>query len=85
MAERTKCMDTGKVSFPSLMEARLAMFLLKWGYKRHRDENGKHLKHRQGRPVQRRVYYCIHCYGYHLTRWTKGDFRSYEEWKKEQR
>jgi hypothetical protein len=65
----TKCTATGKVIFSSLLEARLVMFNLKWGYRKHKDINGKRIKHRQGKPAQRRGYYCIHCGGYHLTKW----------------
>jgi hypothetical protein len=53
----TKCTATGKVIFSSLLEARLVMFNLKWGYRKHKDINGKRIKHRQGKPAQRRGYY----------------------------
>jgi hypothetical protein len=73
----TKCTATGKVIFSSLLEARLVMFNLKWGYRKHKDINGKRIKHRQGKPAQRRGYYCIHCGGYHLTKWKANEFNSY--------
>ncbi len=74
-----KCVATGKAVFASLLEARIVMFNLKWRFKRNRDESGKRIKHRQGRPVQRRAYYCIHCEGYHLTKWKESNFISYQK------
>jgi hypothetical protein len=73
----TKCTATGKVIFSSLLEALLVMFNLKWGYRKHKDINGKRIKHRQGKPAQRRGYFCIHCCGYHLTKWKTNEFNSY--------
>lgn len=74
-----KCVATGKVIFSSYLEARLVMYGLKWGYKRHRDVNGKRIKHRQGKPQQKRVYFCSHCNGYHLTKWDALDFKTYSD------
>ena len=84
MTNFKKCLATGKVSFETLIEARIAMFLLKWGYKRHRDIYGKRIKHRQGKPAQKRVYYCPDCDGYHLTKWNQKNFKSYSEWQKKE-
>ncbi len=72
-----KCAATGKVIFSSMMEARCVMFNLKWAYKIRKDINGKRIKHRQGRPVQRRAYICPYCEGYHLTRWKTNEFNAY--------
>lgn len=74
-----KCRATGKVIFASAQDARIAMFNLKWGFKKHKDLFGKRIKHRQGRPDQRRAYYCVHCDGYHLTKWKTRAFRHYRK------
>lgn len=81
-----KCMATGKAIFPSLLEARYVMFTMKRGYKRNTSESGRRIKHRQGKPAQRRAYFCPYCQGYHLTKWAAGEFYSYlhieeEKWQ----
>lgn len=66
---KRKCSATGKVVFASHEEAKLAIFGLKWNYRMKRDPiDGKRIKHRQGRPQQRRAYYCAYCGGFHLTK-----------------
>lgn len=74
-----KCMATGKVIFSTYVEARYVMFNLKWSHKRRKDIFGKRIKRRQGKPVQKRVYSCPHCDGYHLTKWKTKDYSSYIE------
>ncbi|SEK24743.1 hypothetical protein SAMN05421740_101334 [Parapedobacter koreensis] len=78
-SERKKCLATGKICFASKMEARLTILRLRWGFKAlHNRLDGRRIKHRQGRPQQRRAYYCPHCGGYHLTKWGERDFKRYE-------
>lgn len=72
-----KCKATGKVTFASFLEAKACMYTLKWNYHRRKDMFGKRIKHRQGKPAQRRVYSCDFCQGYHLTRWKKSHFNKY--------
>ncbi len=60
-----------------MLEARYVMFRMKWGYKRNTDRSGRRVKHRQGKPAQRRAYFCSYCQGYHLTKWTADEFYSY--------
>ncbi|MCT1526218.1 hypothetical protein [Sphingobacterium hotanense] len=79
MDNSRKCRATGKVIFETLIEAKLTMFRLKWGFRHIKDIYGKRVKHRQGRPVQKRAYYCPHCDGFHLTKWGKSDFKTYQE------
>ena len=74
-----KCRATGKVIFPTLMEAKITMFRLKWGFKHIKDIYGKRIKRRQGKPEQKRAYYCPFCEGYHLTKWNKKSFKAYQE------
>ncbi len=74
-----KCLATGKVVFASYLEAHIVMFNLKWGYKKHKDIHGKRIKHRQGKPEQKRAYFCTYCNGYHLTKWNANDFNIYSE------
>ncbi|QIH31450.1 hypothetical protein [Sphingobacterium sp. DR205] len=81
MGINKKCRETGKVIFASWIEARLVMLDLKWNYLFKRDRTGRRIKHRQGRPIQRRAYFCTYCRGYHLTKWEKSNFNSYTEKK----
>lgn len=75
-AERTKCRATGKVTFNSKAEAVFFIYWLKYRFKhRPRRADGGHRKRRSlARPKQRRAYYCPHCEGYHLTKWTEGEY-----------
>jgi len=86
MGTNKKCRETGKVIFTSWIEAQLVMLDLKWNYLYKRNEEGRRIKHRQGRPIQRRAYYCTHCNGYHLTKWKKSNFNTYTEkrWRRDQ-
>ncbi|MGJ1536297.1 hypothetical protein ACR784_14860 [Sphingobacterium multivorum] len=63
MGTNKKCRETVKVIFASWIEARLVMLDIKWNYLFKRDETGRRIKHRQGRPIQRRAYYCTYCRG----------------------
>lgn len=78
MENRKKCRVTGKVIFSTLVEARLTIVRLKWA-RRITDMYGKRIKHCQGKPAQKRAYYCPHCKGFHLTKWDKSNFNSYLE------
>ncbi|RKR84414.1 hypothetical protein BDD43_4649 [Mucilaginibacter gracilis] len=62
---KNKCEDTGKTRFDSLAEAKDIMLRFRGMWKLHRE--GKRRKHRQGKPAQKRAYYCGYCGGYHLT------------------
>lgn len=74
-----KCIATGKITFSSNLEARIVMFNLKWSYKLHKDLLGKRIKHRQGKPKQKRAYFCQYCNGFHLTKWDANDFKVYSD------
>ncbi len=74
-----KCIATGKSVFASLEEARLMVLRFRWGFKIHRDLFGKRIKHRTGRPIQCRAYYCHQCGGYHITKCNKRHFIRYEK------
>lgn len=63
-----KCNATGKVIFLTKEEAKNRMLLLKIRF--HYLKHKVHIKHRLGNPHQKRVYYCPHCLGFHLTSWT---------------
>lgn len=78
MKEGDKCRMTGKVRFSTRIEAELVIIALHRMLKR-KDENGKRIKHRSGKPVAKRAYFCQYCNGYHVTRWKKRDFNSYLE------
>lgn len=74
-----KCRSTGKVSFPSKTEARIMMQKLRWTLLMKRNKvDGTRLKRRMGKIVQRRIYYCELCKGYHLTKWAKHDYHNYQ-------
>lgn len=77
MDNRKKCRATGKVIFPALVDARLTIIRLKWA-RRITDFYGKRIKHRRGKPEQKRAYYCSFCEGYHLTKWERKDFKAYQ-------
>jgi len=62
-----KCEATGKVRFNSEKEAKESMFRFRFTWKILRQ--GKRRKHRQGKPAQKRSYFCEHCNGYHQTSW----------------
>ncbi|WP_257669585.1 hypothetical protein [Parapedobacter tibetensis] len=63
----------------SRVEASVAIYRLRWGFKMsHSKLDGRRIKHRQGRPKQRRTYHCQHRGGYHLTSWGHRDFKRYE-------
>jgi len=74
---------TGKVRFSTRIEAELVIFTLRRMLKR-KDENGRRIKHRGGRPVAKRMYFCQYCNGYHVTRWNITNFNNYSE-KREKR
>jgi hypothetical protein len=65
---KKKCQATGKVTFETYGEARNALLRIRLAWKYH-TVDGKRSKHRVGKPAQKRVYYCPHCGGYHLTHW----------------
>jgi hypothetical protein len=69
---------TGKVRFATRVEAEVVIFTLRWALKR-KDMNGRRIKHRKGRPVAKRAYYCEYCKGFHVTHWEKSDFNTYLE------
>jgi len=72
-----KCRATGKVAFPSLIEAKWRMINFKF-MTRIRNKDGKRVKHRMGKPACKRAYYCKFCKGYHITKWDKGHFNNYK-------
>lgn len=75
--ERSKCRATGKVSFGSKAAAVFFIYWLKYRFKHrlHRAD-GSHIKRRnKGKPKQRRAYYCMHCGGYHITKWTEEEYQ----------
>lgn len=78
-----KCRATGKVSFPTKIEARIIIQKLKWSALMRRNKiDGSRLKHRARKVEQRRVYYCEQCKGFHLTKWTKQHFKKYQDVQK---
>jgi len=63
---------TGKRTFNSVQEARFILYRLRiplWN-----RLTGIRIKHRQGKPAQKRVYLCPYCNGYHLTKWSLGQY-----------
>lgn len=70
---------TGKVAFPSRIEAQYAMFRFKLRSRVKNVTNGKRIKHRMGKPAFRRAYYCRLCEGYHITKWKRSDFERYKK------
>ncbi|MEZ0454210.1 hypothetical protein ABTW24_21650 [Sphingobacterium thalpophilum] len=73
-----KCRATGKVAFPSLMEAKWRMFQFKVRSRIKNKLDGKRIKHRMGRYACKRAYYCPYCGGYHITKWKKADYERYK-------
>ncbi|MEZ0454137.1 hypothetical protein ABTW24_21275 [Sphingobacterium thalpophilum] len=80
-----KCRATGKVGFPSLIEAQCAMLHFKFKSRVRNKLDGRRIKHRMGKDACKRAYYCKFCKGYHITKWDKGHFSNYktkaESWK----
>jgi len=73
-----KCRATGKLSYPTKMKAKLAILHFKWqALMRKNKVDGTRIKRRMGKVSQRRSYFCEHCQGYHLTKWTKSDYDNY--------
>lgn len=66
---KTVCHHTGKVSFGSRRDAERALHTIRCSVQR-KGPDGKRIKHRCKRPLQKRVYYCTHCERYHLTSWS---------------
>ncbi|TJY64472.1 hypothetical protein FAZ19_14840 [Sphingobacterium alkalisoli] len=65
------------VSFGSKAAAVFFIYWLKYRFK-HRPHraDGSHIKRRnKGKPKQRRAYYCMHCGGYHITKWTEEEYQ----------
>ena len=62
-----KCEATGKVKFVSETAAKENMIRFRFKWKLRLQ--GKRRKHRQGKPAQKRAYYCEDCDSYHLTSW----------------
>lgn len=66
---KRKCFATGKVIFMSRQDARSAMVKMKWASQTHnRLPDEQHSARRRKQPKPRRVYYCEHCGGFHLTK-----------------
>ena len=63
---RLKCKATGKTIFSDANEAKEKMVCLKNAVYIKADE-GRHRKHRIGKPAWKRAYLCPYCNGYHLT------------------
>ncbi|MGJ1348467.1 hypothetical protein ACR789_18400 [Sphingobacterium siyangense] len=74
-----KCRATGKVGFPSLIEAQWAMLHFKFRSRVRNKLDGKRIKHRMGKDACKRAYYCKFCKGYHITTWEKGHFNNYKD------
>jgi len=72
-----KCRATGKVGFPSLIEAGWIMLNFKFKSRVRNKLDGKRIKHRMGKDACKRAYYCKFCKGYHITTWGKGHFNNY--------
>lgn len=67
------CSDTGKVIYSTKAEAMDVMAGFRARLK-VKSEYGVRIKHRMGKPKTKRVYYCEHCEGYHLTSWNWWPF-----------
>lgn len=65
---KQKCEATGKRIFTNEADARDRIGKFRWLLKKI-NANGRHRKHRMGKPSQKRVYVCPYCGGYHLTKW----------------
>jgi hypothetical protein len=65
---RSVCNHTGKIIFLKKNDAREAVACMKRALK-FRTDDGSRMKHRRRKVAQRRVYYCLFCKGYHLTKW----------------
>ncbi|MDF2476497.1 MAG: hypothetical protein K0S24_1980 [Sphingobacterium sp.] len=73
-----KCRATGKVAFPSVMEAKWRMFQFKIKSRVKNKLDGKRIKHRMGKYACKRAYRCDYCGGYHITKWKKAAFDHYQ-------
>lgn len=80
-----KCRGTGKVSFPTKLEAQWTMMRHKLSTLVRNKLDGRRVKRRQGKQAQRRIYFCAVCKGYHLTKWTKQNFNNYTRFRDEER
>ena len=68
---KRKCFATGKVIFMTRQDARSAMFQMKWASRvdyHLSGEQSRSIIRRRRKPKPRRVYYCEHCGGFHLTK-----------------
>ena len=70
---KRRCIATGKTIFDTKGEAKESMIKFKSFSKM--TINGRRIKHRVGKPEQTRVYYCEHCKGFHLTKWSSFNER----------
>ena len=68
--KRLKCASSGKTIYPTMSVAKDAMFVFRRSW-RFKGKMGKRVKHRRGKPAQKRTYYCTYCGGYHLTKRAK--------------
>lgn len=75
---RWKCRATGKVGFPSMIEAQGAMLQFKFKSRIRNKTDGKRIKHRMGKYACKRAYYCKLCRGYHITKWDTTNFNNYK-------
>lgn len=75
---RWKCRATGKIGFPSMIEAHGAMLQFKFKLRIKNKTDGKRIKHRMGKDACKRAYYCKLCNGYHITKWNKTGFNNYK-------
>lgn len=62
-----KCDATGKSIYTTEGEAKRVMNELKRGFHKWLGHTRKKRRHKK--PRQKRVYFCSHCQGFHLTSW----------------
>lgn len=78
------CNATGKVCFETYTAAKENITQHKLFAKTRRDLFGKRIKHRQGKPAQKRIYHCPHCNSYHQTKWVlQGYLNTYDLFKEQ--
>ncbi|WP_333887600.1 hypothetical protein [Sphingobacterium siyangense] len=68
------CDATGKKTLPSIDEARYLIYI--FSLMIFDRMTGKRIKHRRGRPTQKRAYQCHYCGGFHLTKWPIERFKN---------
>lgn len=78
-----KCEATGKSIYTTEGEAKRVMNDLKHGFHIWLGHTRKKRRHRK--PKQKRVYFCSHCQGYHLTSWEIKPHKTRIETKMERR